>query len=288
MLCMDTATFGFVYRWTCQIDGKWYVGSHKGAVDDGYTGSGLLFRRALAKHGPENFIREILYVGANYRTEEERILTALNAAADPQSYNLKNQALGVSLPGELNPMHKSNGYVFSEETRRRMGWSRGMKLPEVSARFTGAGNPMFGKNAHAHGLVARGKFLSGKTYDEIFGEEKAAEIRKKLTGPRGPNDWAERVCPHCSTVGRGPNMSRYHFDNCGKKHKGPKYMSEVLTCTVCGKSGRGAPIRAYHFENCGKRKPKITVVECPHCGKQGGISIMKRWHFDRCKDRNDT
>lgn len=23
-----------------------------------------------------------------------------------------------------------------------------------------------------------------------------------------------RVCPNCSTAGKGPNMSRYHFDNC--------------------------------------------------------------------------
>lgn len=28
----------------------------------------------------------------------------------------------------------------------------------------------------------------------------------------------ERVCPHCCKQGKGPNMSRYHFDNC--KHKG--------------------------------------------------------------------
>ena len=24
----------------------------------------------------------------------------------------------------------------------------------------------------------------------------------------------KRTCPHCSTTGRGPNMTRYHFDNC--------------------------------------------------------------------------
>lgn len=27
----------------------------------------------------------------------------------------------------------------------------------------------------------------------------------------------EKVCPHCNKVGKGPNMSRYHFDNC--KHR---------------------------------------------------------------------
>jgi len=24
----------------------------------------------------------------------------------------------------------------------------------------------------------------------------------------------ERKCPHCELIGKGPNMTRYHFDNC--------------------------------------------------------------------------
>jgi hypothetical protein len=27
------------------------------------------------------------------------------------------------------------------------------------------------------------------------------------------------TCPHCGLVGKGPNMKRYHFDNCKKKPK---------------------------------------------------------------------
>lgn len=27
----------------------------------------------------------------------------------------------------------------------------------------------------------------------------------------------ERTCPHCDKVGKGPNMTRYHFDNCKQK-----------------------------------------------------------------------
>lgn len=27
----------------------------------------------------------------------------------------------------------------------------------------------------------------------------------------------EMVCPHCSKIGKGPNMKRYHFDNCKQK-----------------------------------------------------------------------
>ena len=28
----------------------------------------------------------------------------------------------------------------------------------------------------------------------------------------------EKVCPHCNKIGRGPNMTRYHFDNCKFKN----------------------------------------------------------------------
>lgn len=29
--------------------------------------------------------------------------------------------------------------------------------------------------------------------------------------------FAEVKCPHCGLIGKGPNMTRYHFDNCKKK-----------------------------------------------------------------------
>ena len=34
---------------------------------------------------------------------------------------------------------------------------------------------------------------------------------------RKKSAFQERECPHCSKQGKGPNMSRYHFDNCKQK-----------------------------------------------------------------------
>jgi len=51
---------GFIYKWTNLINGKMYIGSHKGTIDDGYIGSGKYFNHALNKYGIENFTREIL------------------------------------------------------------------------------------------------------------------------------------------------------------------------------------------------------------------------------------
>lgn len=54
---------------------------------------------------------------------------------------------------------------------------------------------------------------------------------------------------------------------------------KIVTCPKCGKSGGLCNMSRYHFENCGK---SITI-KCPYCDKVGGIGIMKRWHFDKCK-----
>lgn len=52
--------YGFVYEWTNNINGKKYIGSHVGTIEDGYVGSGKAFRRAIKKHGIENFTRTII------------------------------------------------------------------------------------------------------------------------------------------------------------------------------------------------------------------------------------
>ena len=61
---------GFIYEWTNKLDGMKYIGSHKGTIDDGYTGSGKRFENARNKYGIENFERTIL----EYVEKEENIL----------------------------------------------------------------------------------------------------------------------------------------------------------------------------------------------------------------------
>lgn len=59
--------FGFIYEWIDSTNGKTYTGSHKGSTEDGYDGSGKLFKLAFKKR-PEAFTREILeYVTENNR-----------------------------------------------------------------------------------------------------------------------------------------------------------------------------------------------------------------------------
>lgn len=207
---------GYVYKITHKESEKWYIGSHDGH-DPNYFGSGLLLKKAVVKYGHEAFTKEILYEGPDFRMEEERILKLLNAANDNMSYNLKNEALGGSFPGEKNGMY---GKKLSDKQRKACGNAfRGKTRPDHSKRMAGENNPMYGKCEHAHGIIARSKECAGKTFEEIFGKERAVELKAKLSHSLlGKKHNLKTVkCPYCSTIGAGPNMTRYHFENCKNK-----------------------------------------------------------------------
>ena len=53
--------YHIVYKTTCKISGRFYVGMHStDIIDDGYLGSGRRLKYSIDKHGKEEHIREIL------------------------------------------------------------------------------------------------------------------------------------------------------------------------------------------------------------------------------------
>lgn len=141
----------FVYRWTDSSNGKMYVGSHKGTIDDGYVGSGKIFRLAYKKR-PEAFSREILYIGTyeDVLELEEFILTELDASNSDEYYNLKNTAVGGcssrSKQSRLKQSKTLTGKKLSKKRRDAMSKARiGIVFSEthrknISQAQTGANN----------------------------------------------------------------------------------------------------------------------------------------------------
>lgn len=94
----------FVYQWKNKRNGKMYIGSHEGELDDGYIGSGIHFKKAYKKE-PENFERTIISTW-NTREEmmeaEEKFLLENNCANSHHYYNLCNVAKGGYLHVHLS------------------------------------------------------------------------------------------------------------------------------------------------------------------------------------------
>ena len=116
----------YVYCTTNRINNKFYVGSHCGKKPN-YLGSGVALKKALEKYGRHNFYKEILHYCSDHQQEEERLLIALDAARNPQMYNLCTSAHGGCA-----------GYIHTEDARQRM-----------SATKTGEKNPFFGRRQTA-------------------------------------------------------------------------------------------------------------------------------------------
>ena len=79
--------FYIIYKTTNKINNKFYIGKHiTNDLNDGYLGSGTLLKRAIQKHGRQNFTKEILYVFDNEDDMNKKEKELVVVSED--SYNL--------------------------------------------------------------------------------------------------------------------------------------------------------------------------------------------------------
>ena len=187
---------GFVYKWTNTFNGKWYIGSHKGTPEDGYTASGTIIQEAFSKYGMKSFSREVIYQGKDFRELEEFILVTLDAKSDPISYNLKNEAIGggshlagkpkspehiENLKGPKSPKHVESMKKASNKGRFKKGatpWNKGTNPDTTSTkerRARGEFIPMEERVRKANKTKKEKGYTNGK-----LGTSQSEETKRKI------------------------------------------------------------------------------------------------------------
>jgi hypothetical protein len=164
---VDGRRFHFVYKTTCIVTGRYYLGMHStDDLDDGYLGSGVWIRQSIKKHGRDQFHREIIEMCENRLALWKRETEIVNGGlfVDPLCMNFARGGQGVYTLGKpsafkglawgrsanhapLSPEHKSavskslTGHVISEETREKIrkkltGRKYGPRSPEWRAAIS--------------------------------------------------------------------------------------------------------------------------------------------------------
>jgi len=185
---------GFVYKWINTRNGKWYIGSHKGSVDDGYVGSGVIFRKAYKKH-KDYFVREIIYLGPDFREIEDLILKTLDAESNRNSYNVSNYAIGGTRHFHTSKKSKERmaaagrrqkGKVVSQEAREKIRQKLlGTKASDetkkkLSEMRKGEGNSFFGKQHTEETRRKISEKKKGKKMPKASVDRRAKKIMKRI------------------------------------------------------------------------------------------------------------
>lgn len=101
--------FGYIYKTTCLVNNKIYVGKHvSSSLDESYKGSGKILLRAFRKYGKENFdcvLLEAVDTEEELNAREKYWIAKLSARDHSIGYNINEG-------GEGNP-----GYKHTDETK---------------------------------------------------------------------------------------------------------------------------------------------------------------------------
>lgn len=211
--------YGYVYLTTNLINGKKYIGQHKGChIDHNYFGSGLLVSKALKLYGKANFSCEILdiaYSKEELDTKEIYWIKQHNAVASNDYYNLDKGGVisGRSFGHEVSDSTREKlrianlGKKLSEETKQKLsdarkgkyvGDNNNAKLPISRAKLKianhGENNPSYGKHWFTDGIETVYAYECPQGF--VPGRGKHKINTQKLVGRHWYNNGVKSIMAH--------------------------------------------------------------------------------------------
>jgi hypothetical protein len=156
------------------------------------------------------------------------------------------------------------------------------KAIQLTSGFSNYGNKEIGDKISDKAI---GRF-KGQTYEEIYGENKATELRKL----RSENMKSHlKQNPGIRDGEKNPNYGKKWNDEkrkkMSKRQQGENHTQYGYFWVTDGKINKKLPPNS-EIPNGFTKGRTWPITQCPHCGYEGRGPNMKRIHFDRCEDKN--
>lgn len=193
-----------------------------------YFSSSGVVKKMILDEGVENFsfeVRKIFSTKEDALKWENKFLTRINAVDNDKWLNMSNGHARFYVAKHSEETKKKMRKPKSDEHRAKLKkhldekrvipkWTDEMKK-KLSLRISGEGNHNFGRSDHigALKLVEIAKSRRGKTWEELYGKEKADEMRSRC----GNRKVTHEPCPHCGYSNKPSYMKKWHFEKC--KHR---------------------------------------------------------------------
>lgn len=168
----------YIYKTVNKVNGKYYIGKHKGEVGDSYLGSGIVIRQAIEKYGKDSFFKEeLIYCiteeEANYW--EARIID-LNID-NPNCYNIAPGGQGGYVTKHFSEEEKAAIYKKSSEGLKKYR----KENPEEVKRWQKAQKKTLLANIEVHRETIK-KSLARRSKKEIEEQHKKITNKKLKNG----------------------------------------------------------------------------------------------------------
>lgn len=197
----------YIYKTTCNVTGRWYVGMHSTSnLDDGYMGSGLRLRRSIRKYGVDNHTIEILeYLD----TREELVLREIEIVTkelidDEMCMNLREGGTGgwTVEQQKLNAKKSNDRQKILRETnpewveQYKLNQSKGLKKAyddgtrerKQPLDWTGLRHSEETKKKMSESSKGQGKGSSNSQYGKCW-ITNGVESKKIMKGDLIPEGW---------------------------------------------------------------------------------------------------
>ena len=207
---------GFIYKTTCLVNGKIYIGKHEGNENDNYLGSGEIFSLALRKYGKENFKREILRrceTLHELRIWEHVYIKKYHSQNHEIGYNIADGDVNSS---EYNPaklpevrekmLIKNRQTTRDPEYRRRHSEIMKEYYKTHPATFTGKHQSEETKEKIRQRRLGSVAYNKGVPASEEQKKKQSEKMKGRYVGEKNPNyghRWTEEQRKHLSEVKRG-------------------------------------------------------------------------------------